>query len=138
MSIEKVMVDDTLAAEILRGHADVNSTKFFSDAESALQLGLMKHATGFVEPAHYHNYLERARTSTQQFFIVLEGQVAVDFFNHSGELVSTSILDPLDSILLIEGAHRIRTIVESRCVTVKQGPFVSLEQDRVEIQVAES
>lgn len=137
MTVERVFIENMLAAEVLRSTVDVESTTFFSDASSTLQIGIMKHQTGFVEEAHIHNEFARSSSRTQQFFIVLEGTVAVDFFSPSGSFHSSLILNALDSILLIDGGHRIRTISESKCVTLKQGPYVSLSEDRVILNISD-
>ncbi len=135
MTLEKVVLEGVLQAEILRASAEVDSTTFFSDESAALQLGLMSHQTGFEEPAHYHPVMSREDCATQQFFIVTQGIVSVLFFDQSGKIFEKKVLTVGDSILLIQGIHSISVGAKSRCVTVKQGPFPGPEKDKVLVQV---
>lgn len=120
-------------AEILYKSADNKSTKFYSEDDAALQLGLMVHSSGFVEIPHSHPEIPRGATQTQQAFVVLTGKIDIDFFDDSGNLIKTIHLSQFDAILIIQGIHRIRVIESSRCVTVKQGPFLA-SLDKIEAQ----
>ena len=136
MSLEKVLLEGVLQAEILRASVEVDSTTFFSDESSALQLGLMSHQTGFEEPAHFHPVISREDCATQQFFIVTQGLVSVLFYDRSGKVFDKKELRIGDSILLIQGIHSISVGAKSRCVTVKQGPFPGPEKDKVLVEVS--
>jgi hypothetical protein len=135
VSLEKVLLEGVLQAEILRASVEVDSTTFFSDEGSALQMGLMSHQTGFEEPAHFHPVISREDCATQQFFIVTEGLVSVLFYDRSGKVFEKKELGIGDSILLIQGIHSISVGAKSRCVTVKQGPFPGPEKDKVLVEV---
>lgn len=135
MSLEKVVLEGVLHAEILRATAEVDSTTFFSEENAALQLGLMSHQAGFEEPAHFHPVISREDCATQQFFIVTRGIVSVLFYDQSGKLFEKKELTVGDSILLIQGIHSISVGADSRCVTVKQGPFLGPEKDKVLVKV---
>jgi hypothetical protein len=131
MSLEQVILSGIVQAEILRAGEEVESTTFFSSAGSPLQLGIMSHTAGFEEPAHYHPKIKRDECETQQFFIVTRGEIAVQFYDGFGEQFQEIILLVGDSILIKEGTHSIRVNANSRCVTVKQGPFVGAEFDKI-------
>jgi len=119
-------------AEVLRSPVRAAESAYFSPASSALQFGVIARPKGFCEPPHTHTERERVIRDVQQFFIVLEGRVAIDFFSTGGERVKEVELRPGDSILLIEGAHALRVLEDAQCVTVKQGPF--LGDDKVEVR----
>lgn len=125
MTFEIVEHNGLRLAEILYSTAKAGSTKFYSEDNAALQLGLMTHSGGFVEAAHSHPVMNRESTSTQQAFVVLTGKILVDFFDSAGQIVSEIELSEGDTILIIQGIHRIRVLESSRCVTIKQGPFVA-------------
>ena len=133
MEFERLEVQGTVLAEVLWNSASVTSTKFYSADDSELQLGLMSHKSGFIEVAHYHPKLERASCATQQAFVVLQGVVFVDFFNPDGTVIKTYQLGFGDSILIKDGIHRIRVEEDSRCITVKQGPFLGPDIDKIEV-----
>lgn len=135
MPLEFVMLNGTIQAEILRSNEEVSSTTFFSSDDSPLQLGIMSHATGFQEPAHYHPSVKRDECQTQQFFIVTRGEIAVQFYDELGIFLEEVTLLVGDSILIKTGTHSIRVNQNSRCVTVKQGPFMGMDLDKVLVDV---
>lgn len=133
MSFEKLIQNDVVLAEVLWSSTKADSTTFFSSDEAPLQLGQMSHKSGFVEPAHYHPVLARKSCSTQQAFVVMRGKISVDFFNSDGSLIRTFDLEFGDAILISEGIHRIRVQEDSLCVTIKQGPFLGPDIDKIEV-----
>jgi len=135
MPLEFVMLNGAIQAEILRSNVEVSSTTFFSSDDSPLQLGVMSHATGFQEPAHYHPLVKRDACQTQQFFIVTRGEIAVQFYDEFGVFLEEVTLLVGDSILIKTGTHSIRVNENSRCVTVKQGPFMGMDLDKVLVDV---
>ncbi|GAI87859.1 unnamed protein product, partial [marine sediment metagenome] len=52
-----------------------------------------------------------------------------------GELLREVVLHPGDAIVLIHGIHAIRVIEDMQCISVKQGPFLGVEQDKVFVEV---
>jgi hypothetical protein len=131
---ERIIIDGELNAEVIRNNLEVDSTQFFSNEQSSLQLGVLSHRSGYIETPHFHPKQERDSSSTQQFFIVTRGKVIVDFFSKNLDVLESIELLVGDSILLIEGIHRIRIIEDSRCVSVKQGPFLGISADKVEVR----
>ena len=68
-------------------------------------------------------------------FVVQRGVVAVQLFNDEGTLLREIVMHPGDAIVLIHGAHAIRVIEDMQCISVKQGPFLGTEQDKVFVEV---
>jgi hypothetical protein len=135
MSIETIEFGGTTYAEIIRGDVRVSKTTFFSPAESSFQFGLLAHEAGFVEPPHYHAPTTRTITDLQQMFVVQRGVVAVQLFSDAGDLLREVVLGPGDAIVLIHGVHAIRVIEDMQCISVKQGPFLGTERDKVMVEV---
>lgn len=135
MTIEIIEHSRVRYAEIIRADTQIAISRFFSPAESSMQFGLLAHQAGFVEPPHIHPGIERRITGLQQMFVVQRGVVAVDFFDAEGQKVNEVILKPGDAILLIDGAHSVRVLEDMQCVSVKQGPFLGVEFDKIEIEV---
>jgi hypothetical protein len=135
MSVETVEYHGTKYAEIIWGSARVEKTTFFSPAESSFQFGLLAHKAGFVEPPHYHKPVSRLIDDLQQMFVVQRGVVAVQLFSDSGTLLREVVLHPGDAIALIHGIHAIRVIEDMQCITVKQGPFLGTENDKIFVEV---
>lgn len=133
MSIEVVEHNGRRYAEIIRAEITVERTRFFSPPESSFQFGLLAHEAGYQEPPHYHRPIARVIKDLQQMFVVQHGVVAVQFYNDDGSLLREVTLRTGDAIVLIHGPHAIRVVENAQCVSVKQGPFLGDECDKVPI-----
>ena len=67
-------------------------------------------------------------------FVVQRGVVAMSFYRPDGSLLRDVTLRAGDAINLVHGAHSLRVIEDMQCISVKQGPFLGDEMDRVECQ----
>lgn len=135
MSFEVIEYEGKRYAEIIWAGTTVEKSTFFSPAGSSFQFGLLAHERNFVEPAHCHPAIERKINDLQQMFVVQKGVIAVDFFSDGGTKFREVVLRPGDAILLIHGAHSVRVLEDMQCVSVKQGPFLGADRDKVEISV---
>jgi hypothetical protein len=131
MSIETIEYDGVKFAEVIRGDTRVEQTTFFSPAESSFQFGLLAHQAGFVEPPHLHRSITREISDLQQMFVVQRGVVAVQLYSDDKVLLKEVILRVGDAIVLIHGVHAIRVLEDMQCISVKQGPFLGTEKDKV-------
>jgi hypothetical protein len=68
-------------------------------------------------------------------FVVQRGIVAVLLYNDQGDLIREITMNPGDAIVLIHGVHAIRVIEDMQCISVKQGPFLGTENDKVNVEV---
>jgi hypothetical protein len=135
MSVETVEYANVRYAEIIWSETKVEHTTFFSPADSSFQFGLLAHQAGFVEPPHYHRPVTRTINDLQQMFVVQHGVVAVQLFSDDLVLLREIILKQGDAIVLIKGVHAIRVIEDMQCISVKQGPFMGTELDKVIVDV---
>jgi hypothetical protein len=133
MSYEIIERDGIRYAEIIWSDTRVQKTRFFSDDASSFQFGLLAHEAGFIEAPHYHHPVRREIGDLQQMFVVQRGVVAVDFFSESGERFHEAILKVGDAINLIHGAHSVRVIEDMQCVSIKQGPFLGDQLDKINL-----
>ena len=133
--IETVEHDGIRYAEIIWADTQVPITKFFSPSDSSFQFGLLAHDAGFVEPPHFHKPVSRVINDLQQMFVVQRGKVAVQLFTEQGEMFREIILQTGDAILLIHGIHAVRAVEDFQCISVKQGPFLGAENDKVNVEV---
>ena len=133
--VEIVEHNGTKYAEIIWSGTSVSETKFFSPADSSFQFGLLAHEAGFVEAPHYHKPVSRTITDLQQMLVVQRGVVAVDFFDENGRRFREVVLRTGDGILLIHGTHSVRVLEDMQCISVKQGPFLGAENDKIDVEV---
>lgn len=135
MSVEAIEYSGTKYAEIIWANVRVEHTTFFSPAESSFQFGLLAHKAGFVEPPHYHKPVSRTINDLQQMFVVQRGVVVVELYSDEGHLLREVTMRPGDAIVLIHGVHAIRVIEDMQCISVKQGPFLGSENDKIFVKV---
>jgi hypothetical protein len=68
-------------------------------------------------------------------FVVQHGIVTVQLFTDEGKMFREVTLKAGDAIVLIHGVHSIRVIEDMQCISVKQGPFLGTEYDKVNVEV---
>ena len=135
MSVEVVERDGITYAEILWADTHVEKTKFFSPPESSFQFGLLAHEAGYQEEPHYHKAVRREIDDMQQMFVMQRGVVDIQLFTDDGELHKTVRLGPGDAIVLIHGVHALKVVEDFQAISVKQGPFIGDEEDKVAVKV---
>lgn len=131
MTIEIVEYNGIKYAEIIWADTRVEKTTFFSPAESSFQFGLLAHSAGFVEPPHYHKPVSRNISDLQQMFVVQRGVVVVELYTDEGKHLREIEMRAGDAIVLIHGVHAIRVLEDMQCISVKQGPYLGEEQDKI-------
>jgi mannose-6-phosphate isomerase class I len=131
MSVETIEHGGIKFAEIIWATTKVDKTTFFSPEESSFQFGLLAHTAGFTEPPHYHKPITREITDLQQMFVVQRGVVVVELYSDDKKLLREVTLKAGDAIVLIHGVHAIRVLEDMQCISVKQGPFLGTEKDKI-------
>lgn len=134
MSVEVIEHGGVRYAEVIWADTRVEKTTFFSPEESSFQFGLLAHRAGFVEPPHFHSPFRRTVDDLQQMFVVQFGVVAVRLYSDDGELLREVTMRGGDAIVLIHGVHAIEAIEDMQCISVKQGPFLGPERDKVLVE----
>jgi hypothetical protein len=135
MTVEVVEYGGTKYAEIIWAKESVEKTTFYSPAESSFQFGLLAHKAGFVEPPHFHKPVERTISDLQQMFVVQRGVVVVELYSDEGTLLREIEMRTGDAIVLIHGVHAIRVLEDMQCISVKQGPYLGEQEDKVFVDV---
>lgn len=122
-------------AEIIRSSFTKKETTFLSPDKSSFQFGILAHKKGFKEPPHYHRPFKRTIKDLQQMFVVQKGKVRVDLYSDSKKLIRKVTLKKGDAIILIQGIHAIKVLEDMQCVSVKQGPFLGSDFDKVNVTI---
>jgi hypothetical protein len=135
MIAETITCDGVKYAEVIRANARVNKTRFFSPSESSFQFGLLAHEAGFFESPHYHKPFPREVMDLQQMFVMQRGRVIIELYSDGGDLLREIDLGPGDAIVLIHGVHALRVLEDFQAVSVKQGPFLGTENDKINVDV---
>src|SRR6266704_4554313 len=135
MTVELVQHGGIKYAEIIRANVQVTKTRFFSPAESSFQFGLLAHEAGFVEEPHYHKPFPRQIDDLQQMFVMQRGVIVVELYNNAGDLLREITLRTGDAIVLIHGIHALRVVEDFQAISVKQGPYLGMENDKINVRV---
>ncbi|MEX2144508.1 MAG: hypothetical protein WD740_07930 [Anaerolineales bacterium] len=135
MAIELVEYNGVKYAEIIWGDTRVAKTTFFSPPESSFQFGLLAHEAGFSEPPHYHKPITRTISDLQQMFLVQRGVVVVELYSDQGDLLREIEMHAGDAIVLIHGVHALRVLEDMQSISIKQGPYLGEEQDKIFVDV---
>ena len=131
--VESIEYNGIRYAEIIWASIIVEKTTFFSPADSSFQFGLLAHKAGFFEPPHYHRAFTREIYDLQQMFVVQRGKVGIQLYSDDGEKFREVVLQTGDAIVLIHGVHSLQVIEDMQCISVKQGPFLGTEYDKVNV-----
>jgi hypothetical protein len=134
MGIEVIEHDGTRYAEIIWADVRAEKTTFFSPPESSFQFGLLAHGAGYQEEPHYHKAAHREIDDLQQMFVMQRGVVEVQLFDDDGHLLREVRVGPGDAVVLIHGVHAIKVVEDFQALSIKQGPFLGDEEDKVVVE----
>lgn len=129
MDIERIEDGGDLLAIVVREGAGAEGVKFFTPGDSPIQLGVLVHPKGGSVKPHLHRPGPRTINHTQEVLHLQYGKVEVDVYNKEKKLVRTCTLHTGDTILLSLGGHAIRTLVKSKILEIKQGPYMADEKE---------
>ena len=134
---EKVLVETIIDPETsevihqvlrprLSDNVEVLSRTDFSEPTAFLQGAVLEIPAKHEFRAHIH--LERSRSfpdlRAQESWVVLSGQVEVDYFSESGVFIKTKTLETGDISISFKGGHGYRTLESSSLVyEFKSGPY---------------
>jgi len=106
----------------------------FSEPKEFLQGALIEIPANHSFRPHVH--LERERSFSnlraQESWVVIRGEVSVDYYSDSGVLLITENLRAGDVTITFRGGHGYRTLTSDAIVyEFKSGPYEGLEIDKV-------
>lgn len=138
MNIEVIQQEEILYGIVIRTRELVpEATEFYTPKENSLQVGLIKHPKGYIEPPHSHKKEEKLILDVQETLHIEQGKVKVNFYTFEGVKINSKILNEGDVALLANGAHNIEVLEDFIGVKVKQGPYRSIEDDKEVLEVME-
>jgi hypothetical protein len=97
----------------------------------------LAHAAGFSEAPHYHHPFKRTISDLQQMFVMQRGRVVIELYSDDGRKFREVELGPGDAIVLIHGVHGLRVLEDFQAISVKQGPFLGTEKDKIFVETKE-
>jgi mannose-6-phosphate isomerase-like protein (cupin superfamily) len=127
-----------LLHEVIRGTARTTPIEKvervdFSEPKEFLQGAVIEIPANHSFRPHVH--LDRVRSFThlraQESWVVIKGQVEVDYFTELGAFIGTEVLTAGDITITFLGGHGYRTLTSDALVyEFKSGPYEGLEIDK--------
>jgi len=135
--IEKMEYEGNTFAIVLRHNYEQEGVNFITSPENPLQLGVLNHRQGTEIKPHIHRGLTKTVNEVQEILHVDYGEVEAKFYDANGRKLGQLILNTGDTILLLSGGHGFSFLRDSKIIEVKQGPYVSREEDKTLLEVGE-
>lgn len=130
--MKRIVQNGELIALIIDTAGDFRQgVHFISDEDWPLQLGLLAHPGGHSIPAHSH--VERqtsGKITTQEFLLLLNGRMDVDFYDAQGILFQSETLVSGQALLQVRGGHGFSFQEPSRIIELKLGPYLGKDKDK--------
>ena len=105
---------------------------FLTPNENFIQAGTWWYQKGKDLRSHLHIINERTVERTQETIIVLSGKVRVDLYDESLKIFHQEELLTGDIGIILKVGHGYQILEDNtKVVEVKNGPFISVEKDKV-------
>ena len=125
---------NNLLAFVIRNNFKGAKYNFPTEKNNPLQVGVNFYNKGDIVKAHYHNDHKRVIEKTQEFVFVASGKVKFIVYTNNGELVNEVTLITGEAILFVEGGHKWEMMEKTKIIEIKQGPYISVEEDKTYIE----
>lgn len=135
--MEYIMHGTTLLLALIVKRAEFpKGMQFWGADNSPLQFGACVYDKGKVLLPHIHKMRERIPVhKTREFLYIISGKIEANFFTLEKKLVETRILETGDCVMLIDGGHGFKVLEKDTVfIEVKNGPYVSVEADKVKFE----
>ena len=87
--------------------------------------------TGKHLKAHGHKIAERLSNRTNEVLFVKNGKVEATFYDEDDQVVSKSIINSGDIVIIYAGGHAYNILVDkTEVLEIKNGPYPGLEKDK--------
>ena len=135
--VEKVEYEGNTFALVVRHDYEADGVTFVTAPDNPLQLGVLNHSQGVEVRPHLHRNQSRTIGEVQEVLHIDYGEVEVRFYASDGRKLGSLVLKSGDTILLLSGGHGFNILKDSRIIEVKQGPYISSEEDKVFLEAKE-
>ena len=111
---------------------------FLTSNEDYIQVSTWLYNEGRRLKEHQHIPNSRKITLTQETIVVLNGEIQVDLYEKDNLYHSEKLVQG-DLAILLKGGHGYSILTDNtRIVEIKNGPFVSVEKDKILINSSDS
>lgn len=126
---------DTALAVIHKKNDWKEGLDFITENESFIQVGTWWYNKGKKLAMHSHKEYAREANLTQEIVFVVEGAMVANILNSQLDLIESVELYQGDLAIMLDGAHGYQILEDNtKIVEAKNGPFVSVEKDKVKYE----
>ena len=105
---------------------------FLTQNETYIQAGTWWYQAGKNLKAHIHIENKRAAEFTQEVIVVVGGRLRVDLYSPSRDIFHQEELRTGDMGVILAVGHGYQILdPDTKVVEIKNGPFISVEKDKV-------
>ena len=120
---------------IYRDEDWVEGLNFITDNPLFIQVGSWWYQGGEKLAKHKHNLVPRKANITQEMVYVKSGSMRADIFDQDMNPVTEVILKTGDLAIMAYGGHGYQILEDNtKIIEAKNGPFVSVEVDKVKYE----
>ena len=130
--MKEIKLNDKVIAIIHKSDDWKKGLDFLTPNETFIQAGTWWYDKGKILNAHKHKINKRPNELTQETIVILKGKLRVDLYDKNDKIFHQEILTSGDiGIMLYEG-HGYEILEDNtKVLEVKNGPFVSVEKDKI-------
>lgn len=130
--MESIKKDGTIYAVVHKKEQWKEGLDFLTGNESFIQVGTWWYQKGKVLNSHKHIENERPNNLTQEAVIVISGTLKVSLYDENDEIFHNEQLSAGDMMIMLAGGHGYEIMSpDTKVIECKNGPFVSVEKDKV-------
>ena len=108
-----------------------NDTKnFYTSNDLDIQVASFNLNSQDVIERHFHYSQNRKITTTSEVIYLQTGKIEVEIYDTNKQFVQNLLVEEEMIIILLQGAHAINILEDSKFIEVKQGPY-SPKKDKI-------
>lgn len=127
--------EGNLLCLVYRDEDWVEGLNFITDNSLFIQVGSWWYEGGKKLAKHKHNLVAREANITQEMVYVKSGSMRADIFDQEMNPVTQIVLKSGDLAIMAYGGHGYQILEDdTKIIEAKNGPFVSVEVDKVKYE----
>lgn len=131
-TMEEIRMNDETVAIFHKTSTWKQGLDFLTPRETFIQAGTWWYQKGKDLRSHLHIPNERVAERTHETIVILSGKVRVDLYDEQKKLFHREELSAGDIGIILKVGHGYHILEDNtKVVEVKNGPFISVEKDKV-------
>lgn len=128
--IQEIQGSDRILAKVIDLSADETDnpegavTRWFTNSQDSLQLGILCHDKGYVVKPHTHGHPVRTITDVTEILIIVAGKYELTIFDEDQTPVWTGSVTEGSIVILLAGGHGLRCEKKGIIIETRQGPHL--------------